>query len=191
MGLKLANIAACAFDKQEVTIILGISFMKGLKPVFWAFFLCYFVVCKANSTPQKIDRGAFYAALQSNNLEKVNSEIVALQTLPGNLNAAYVGALQIKKSGLISGSSEKLSLFKSGRDQLEKAIGHDSSNVELRFVRLEVQEHTPKGLGYKDHLVADASYVESHFKKVDRDLKKEIIEYSKTSMFIKISSLNE
>ena len=65
----------------------------------------------------------------------------------------------MKKAGIINGAGKKLNLFKAGRKKLEAEIKKDSSNVELRFLRLMTQENAPGILGYKNELQTDREYI--------------------------------
>ena len=53
----------------------------------------------------------------------------------------------------------KLSYFRKGRNMLEKAIAAETGNIELRFLRLSVQQNAPAFLGYKSKITTDKEFL--------------------------------
>lgn len=71
----------------------------------------------------------------------------------------------------------KLSYFNKGKDLLEDAIRRDSLNVELRYLRYNIQENAPFFLGYNNELREDRLFLINNLSRVnDEQLKKLIIE---------------
>ena len=72
----------------------------------------------------------------------------------------------------------KLSYFKEGKRELEMAIGRDSKNVELRFLRLSTQSNSPSFLGYSDSMTEDKELLMRYLRKEsaseDPDLRNKI-----------------
>jgi hypothetical protein len=58
---------------------------------------------------------------------------------------------------------EKINLFKEGKQLLEKAVAKDSTNVELRFLRMTIQTNCPKALGYHKQIASDKTYILANF----------------------------
>jgi hypothetical protein len=54
---------------------------------------------------------------------------------------------------------DKLSFFNKGKSLLEEAISKDSLNIELRYLRLIVQQNAPFFLGYNSMIVADKEFI--------------------------------
>lgn len=102
---------------------------------------------------------------------------------------AFEGALEMKKSGLISGLAKKLNLFKAGHRLLEGTIALDSLNTEYRFLRLIIQEHAPGIVGYRSELDRDHIYIVKHFKSLQQDIRDAIIDYCKESKILKPADL--
>jgi len=72
----------------------------------------------------------------------------------------------------------KRQFFVEGVTLIEYAIEKSPKSIELRFIRLGIQENTPKLLKYKGKINEDKSYILSHFKTVKSTrLKKNIKEY--------------
>ena len=61
---------------------------------------------------------------------------------------------------------------------MEQAIINDLENVELRFLRLSIQLHTPDVLHYNAQIKSDKQFIESNLEKLKNEkLKKSIAEY--------------
>ena len=73
---------------------------------------------------------------------------------------------------------DKLSFFKQGVKWLESSIENNYYNIELRFLRLSVQNNLPLFLNYNNNIEDDIDYLVSNYKKIiDEDLKKRISNY--------------
>lgn len=125
------------------------------------------------------DKKVYYKILTENNLREINEQILLLQNL--NTYSAHRGALEMKKAGLINNPSEKLSLFKSGKTKLETAIQKDSNSTELRFLRLLIQENSPKIVQYDQQQKQDASYIRLHYQKLQAPVQEALYNYSTRS----------
>ena len=135
---------------------------------------------------QKIDKAAFYAAMQSGSKDDIEKE---LATLTADNEQGYAGALIVRKAGLPK-VKERLKLFKEGKAKLEAAITADPDNTELRFLRLSIQEHSPKIVKYKKDLEADKAFVIKHFSKLSLVVQHAVKDYSKESKILKPEDLN-
>ena len=74
----------------------------------------------------------------------------------------------------------KMSYFKKGKTELDKAIQLQPKNVEIRFYRLLSQTEMPKILGYYENIEEDKTFIKNNFQDWnDEVLKKEIKKYLK------------
>ena len=131
----------------------------------------------------------FYSAMQDNNEEDVNKQLILLKTADIAERGAYEGALLMKKAGIVGGPKKKLDLFKEGHKKLEAALNKDSSNTEFRFLRLMIQEHAPGIMGYKGELGKDKLFIKNNFKKLPPVVQQAIVSYSKESRILKPGDL--
>ena len=132
-------------------------------------------------------REDYYNALSSSSLDLVNKQLGSLNSLSFEDKQAFIGAMIMKKSGLIHESPlEKLKQFKEGRIKLETAIIKDSNNIEFRFLRLVIQENCPKILSYNKELSKDSFFIRKKINNINIVLKKIIVNYSKTSKYLVI-----
>ena len=154
--------------------------------IFISFlFLTLFVFVKANTKGPGFDKAEFYAAMASDKLEDINTELTAVRASSIVEKDAYEGALLMKKSGLVGNAKEKLSLFRSGRAKLEACISKDNNNAEYRFLRVMIQEHAPKIVKYRDELDQDSQLIRASFKNLPQFLQQVINDYSKKSKVLK------
>lgn len=106
-----------------------------------------------------------------NKLEKVTNndqiELVAYKASAITLKAKYAKGLRNKKDGFIEGVT-----------LLEELIKKEPSNVELRLIRLSIQENTPKILRYKSEIDADKDFILKGYSSINSaSLKEHIKDY--------------
>lgn len=91
---------------------------------------------------------------------------------------AYKGATATIKAKHSKGIKQKKSFFKEGVDYLEFSIEKAPKNIEIRCLRLSVQEHSPKILKYKKNIEEDKQFLLDNFKTTtDKAIKKFVKEY--------------
>jgi hypothetical protein len=154
-----------------------------INSTFILLLMCMFGFAAA--AQPSFDKAAFYASMQTKDINVINGQIkiVNLSSLPEK--NAYSGALLMKKAGLAKGPSNKLSLFKSGHKKLEEAIKKNNANAEYRFLRLIIQENAPGFLGYKSDIQHDADFVKKSYKSLPPPVQQAVSNYSKQSKVIK------
>lgn len=94
-----------------------------------------------------------------------------------NLSKGYLGAVKMVMAKHTCNPFSKMSYFKKGKLLLEQAILKDSSNAELRYLRLSIQLHVPKFLGYHSQIEMDKKFLQHRNGDIkDEKLKKLIID---------------
>lgn len=88
---------------------------------------------------------------------------------------AYAAAFHMFMAKHTGNPFKKMNYFKEGRDRLEQQLTSNPNNVELRFIRLSIQYHIPKYLGYHDDIESDKDYVMNNLYKLPDEFTKEII----------------
>jgi hypothetical protein len=91
----------------------------------------------------------------------------------------------MKKAGLVAGPKKKLDTFKSGHEKLESVLSKDTTNTELRFLRLIIQENAPKILKYRKEIEKDSENIRKNYKNLPPVVQQAIVNYSKTSKVLK------
>ncbi|HTM98213.1 MAG TPA: hypothetical protein VL088_05705 [Pedobacter sp.] len=102
-----------------------------------------------------------------------------------NVQLAYLGGFQTIWANHTFNPLTKLSTFKKGKANIDRAILNDQDNIETRFIRLSVQKNCPRFLGYFKNIQEDELYLSKHIAKVnDKDLKNMI------NKILKVATVN-
>lgn len=128
----------------------------------------------------------FYKAFSLNDTVLINNQLKIISNSKIIEKKAFIGALLMKKAGLVSSLKNKLNFFKKGRLLLEEAILNEKQNTEYRFLRIMIQENCPSILMYYKNLEEDKQMIIKNFSKLEIDVKNAIIDYFKTSKTLKI-----
>jgi hypothetical protein len=148
--------------------------------------LCLLCIHGYAQSGAKIDRPAFYQAMEQDKKDLVNNQLKLMAKVPADLRLAFEGALTMKKAGLGGGPGQKLKLFKAGHKELEAAIKKEPGNAEYRFLRLMIQENAPGFLGYNDNLEADSEIIKKSYRSLPDEVQQAIGDYSKKSKVLKL-----
>lgn len=90
---------------------------------------------------------------------------------------AYKGASIALKAKYAKQIKQKKSLFIEGVKMLEMALKNDPNNLEIRLIRLSIQENSPKILNYKSNIDEDKKLLLSNFDNQNQSLKEYIKNY--------------
>lgn len=96
---------------------------------------------------------------------------------------AYKGASITMVSKFKKKVSEKISTFKEGAKLIESAVTSEPNNIEIRVVRLSIQENVPGITNYKKNIKEDAAFILKHYKEqsvVLKDYIRSFISHSKS-----------
>ncbi len=127
----------------------------------------------SNVTSSKTKQKEFVAFMQT-----VNSSESVVQ--------AYKGAAFILQSKNTTDKKEKKELFVKGAELIEKAVSKDSKNIEIRLIRLSVQENLPKALKYNSNIEQDVDFIQKSITTTkDSELKLYVEKYIKQSKSFK------
>lgn len=152
--------------------------------------LCFvLLLCASKVYSQQFTRQQFYKAMAGKNVGDIDGQIAVVKnnTIAGK--DAFEGALLMKKADLVQNKKEKLKLFKSGKAKLEAVIARDTANAEYRFLRLQIQEHAPNAVKYRDKLNSDKQFISKVFKDLQPELQEAILDYSKQSKILQPGDL--
>ena len=95
-----------------------------------------------------------------------------------NLLLGYKGAVMAAMAKFEKEPPQKLKFFKEGKRKLDTAILNDLENIELRFLRLSIQMHTPTALHYNDKIADDKEFINANIQNIKNEkLKKSIADY--------------
>lgn len=86
-----------------------------------------------------------------------------------SLKLAYLGAFQTIWANHVFNPFSKLSTFRKGKLNIEKAVKNENDNVEIRFIRLSIQINCPQFLGYNKNIEEDKLFLKSHVDEIEPD----------------------
>ncbi len=79
---------------------------------------------------------------------------------------AYKGAVLTLKARFSKKKSDKKEFFKEGVGLIEAAIAAEPENLEIRYLRLGVQENSPRFLGYHKNIEEDKDFILKNYASV-------------------------
>jgi len=86
--------------------------------------------------------------------------------------AAYKGGLSTIMAKHSKGIKDKKTFFKEGVALLEQAVEKDPNNIEIRCIRLGVQENSPKFLRYNGQIEGDKAFIiENYSSETSQEIK--------------------
>ncbi len=94
---------------------------------------------------------------------------------------AYKGSSITISSKFEKKISEKIKNFKEGAKLVELAVGSEPNNIEIRLIRLSIQENVPKIVKYNKNKKEDAAFILAHYKEQTNSLKEYIKSFVKQS----------
>lgn len=159
------------------------------KKIAATIFILFFTVLNLVFAQSGFNKKVYYEVIASGKPAVLNQQLDLLKRLNGNERSAFEGALLMRKSALLTIPAKRLSMFKQGHRGLEAAISKNPGNVEYRFLRLMIQEHAPKSLGYNKNISSDSKFIKEHFRSEDPVLREAIVNYSKGSKALPSGSL--
>jgi hypothetical protein len=112
-------------------------------------------------------------------LKTKNEEISFLKKYANEVNPnvqAYVCALEMKQAKYFFNPIAKIRVFRKTKNKLELLIKNNPNNIDLRYVRLMLQERIPSILGYHNDIETDKVFLKDKLKtkKISKKLEKYI-----------------
>lgn len=153
-------------------------------------FLVISILALSFTFSASIDKLSFYKAFESNSEATMQSKIETLEkSSQSDQKDAYLGALTMKKSQFEKTPKEKAELFKVGKTLLESAIDSAPKKAEYRFLRLAIQENTPKILKYNTNIEEDVKMIYDSYSSFDGTVKRVVKKYAESSKNLNSQSL--
>ncbi|RXM48526.1 hypothetical protein [Flavobacterium sp. YO12] len=84
---------------------------------------------------------------------------------------AYKAASILLDSKFEKKLRDKMDRFKEGAKLLEATIKSDPNNIEIRMIRLSIQEDVPGITGYKKNIKEDKAFITAHYAEQNTALK--------------------
>jgi hypothetical protein len=107
--------------------------------------------------------------------ERLHARFAKADVTTDPMLKGYKGAVIMARGRHAANPFNKLSIFNEGKALLDEAIGKDTKNLELRFLRLTIQVNVPGILNYSDKIVEDRAFIDSNLAKVNNpEFKKQV-----------------
>lgn len=126
-------------------------------------------------------RNAYSKANLSNEGAKNFIEIADKNSSSDPLVKGYKAAADILEAKVTTEKNKRKSFVKSGATSLESVIKSNPNDVELRVIRMSVQENIPKIVGYSKNLKEDKTFILNNYSKQNAALKTYIRKFAMQS----------
>ncbi len=134
-----------------------------MKLLFVLFFTTLFLVAPDLT---KIREDYINAVHSKENAEKLFHDLADINKSDAKILVAYKGAVTTLNAKFAKSTKDKKELFKKGATLIEYAVVEDPDNIEIRCIRLGVQENTPKVLKYRKNIPEDKQYILDHYNQI-------------------------
>ena len=144
-----------------------------MKNIFILLFFIYFFV---NAQDLQEIRTQYPKAFESEEMtEKLEGELIKMNTSSKAILQAYKGAITTLKAKFTRSKKDKKEFFKEGVALIENAVKADPENIEIRYLRLSVQENSPRFLGYHKNIEADKEFILKNYANTSSKELKDVI----------------
>ncbi|MCB0464815.1 MAG: hypothetical protein KDC78_03935 [Aequorivita sp.] len=139
---------------------------------FIAFFICFLGhsqdLAELRSQYPKADENAEIT-------KKLNGELSNVVQTDNPILVAYKGAILTLMAKEAKKIKDKMSFFKEGVSFLESAVKADPLNIEIRTIRLSVQESAPRFMGYDKSEDEDKKFILDNYIKSSSKVIREFV----------------
>ena len=97
------------------------------------------------------------------NAKEFVAKLASISHNDDKILVAYKAASILVDSKFEKKLGEKIERFKEGAKLLEATIKSDPSNIEMRMIRLSVQEDVPGITGYKKNIKEDKKFITTYY----------------------------
>lgn len=139
-------------------------------------FLSIFLFISFSNTPEIADIRKLYTTvvISESNAKEFASKLADVEKEDNKTLVAYKGASIVIMSRYKKEISEKSKSFKEGAKMVEFAVASEPKNIEVRLIRLSIQEKAPKIVNYNKNKKEDKAFLLDHYKEQSGNLKAHI-----------------
>jgi hypothetical protein len=105
------------------------------------------------------------------NAKEFSEKLADISNDDDKILVAYKAASILLDSNFKKKLKEKMDRFKEGAKLLESTIKSEPNNIEIRMIRLSIQENVPGITGYKKNIKEDKNYLTAHYAEQNGALK--------------------
>lgn len=135
-------------------------------------FISIFIFLIFSNIPEIADIRKLYSSVV---ISESNAKEFALKLADAKENNiilyAYKGASIVIMAKYKKEISERSKNFKEGAKMVEFAVTSEPNNIEIRLIRLSIQEKAPKILKYNGNMKEDKNFLLNHYKESSGTLK--------------------
>ncbi|HKO78081.1 MAG TPA: hypothetical protein VJU52_12740 [Flavobacterium sp.] len=131
-----------------------------MKTIFLSFFLFLF------NSPSITEIRKLYATANNSgiNAKEFAAKLNEVSKEDNKTLVAYKGASLAILSKLEKKGSDKTKKFKEGSSLIEFAVANEPNAIEIRMIRLSIQENVPKIVNYRGNKKEDKKFLLDHYK---------------------------
>jgi len=134
--------------------------------------LIFYIAVSFNISAQSVElsvlRKAFHeAVLDSSKVESYHMMVKKIKN-PSPVELAYQGASEALMAGVTWNPVKKYLRIKNFDNNLKDAIELDPYNIDIRFLRMAIQWHIPRVLGFSKNIEEDKDVILQEVSKLDR-----------------------
>jgi hypothetical protein len=136
-------------------------------------FLSIFFFLIFSNTPEISDIRKLYPSVVTSetNAKEFASKLADVTKEDNKTLVAYKGASIVILSKFKKEISDKTKNFKEGAKMVEFAVTSEANNIEIRLIRLSIQEKAPRILKYYGNIKEDKNFILDHYKESSSTLK--------------------
>lgn len=139
-------------------------------------FLSICLLLSFSNTPEITEIRKLYSSvvISESNAKEFALKLANIEKDDNKTLVAYKGASIVILSRYKKEIQEKSKNFKEGAKMVEFAVASDPNNIEIRMIRLSIQEKAPKIVNYNKNKKEDKEFLLDHYKKQSGNLKAHI-----------------
>lgn len=105
------------------------------------------------------------------NAKEFSEKLATISNDDAKILVAYKAASILLDSKFEKKLKDKMNRFKEGATLLESTVKSEPNNIEIRMIRLSIQENVPGITGYKKNIKDDKNYITAHYAEQNSALK--------------------
>lgn len=126
--------------------------------------IVFFIAVVGSAQDLNQTRSEYQKAVENSEIAtKLDGELTSVSSSSKPVLLAYKGAISTLKAKFAKSRSDKKEFFKEGVSLIESAVESESANIEIRYIRLSVQENSPHFLGYHRNIEEDKQFILKHY----------------------------
>ncbi|SRX52954.1 hypothetical protein [Aequorivita sp. CIP111184] len=142
----------------------------------YLLFIIFFISVAGIAQDLNECRSEYPKAVESSEIAtKFYGDFAKVNTSSKPVLVAYKGAVSTLKAKFAKSRSDKKEFFKEGISIIESAIVAEPSNIEIHYLRMSVQENSPRFLGYHKNIEEDKQFLLKYYVSTSPKELKEVI----------------